>query len=208
MITLEEIYQNYFDCPVPFAKSGRLTKSGAIAHEKLIQLIKDLEDLGVYADGRLSICLLDEISNEGISYKQEMCNELMRFITSCTEEYVLEKPVRIDLDGRTYNLKYFSQDTDYHDIFMAEEKWKVDEDNNFDLFDFTALSEDEAKRVFEAILCQEIGNGWEWKEHAREVLKKKYPDDELDEAIDTFVCENWQNLCTDAWNVENFEDSL
>lgn len=208
MVTLEEIYQKYFDCSVPFRKSGRLTKSGVIAHEKLVNLIKDLEDLGVYADGRLTICQLDEISNEGISYRQEMCNDLMRFVTSECEEYVLENPVHIVWEDREYNLKYFTRDVDYHDIFMTEEKWKEDGDNDIDIIDFTTLSEDYAKKVFEAILCQEIENGWEWMEHAREVLKEKYHDEELDEAIDSFVCENWQNMGTDAWNIENFADSL
>ncbi len=207
MVTLEEILQKYFDCEKPFhKKSGRLTKSGAIAHEKLIQLIKDMEDLGVYADGRLTICQLDEIANDGISYKQEMCNDLMRFVTSGSEEYVLDKPIRVEWNGRKYNLKYFTQDIDYCDIFMTENPWQEDADE--DIIDFTNFSDEYAKKVFEAILSQEIENGWEWMEHAREVLKKKYPDDELDEAIDAFVCENWQNMGTDAWNVENFADSL
>ena len=209
MVTLEEIYQKYFGCEEPFhAKSGRLTKSGAIAHEKLVNLINDLEGLGVYSDGRLTICQLDEISNEGISYKQEMCNDLMRFVTSEREEYVLDNPVHIVWEDREYDLKYFTRDTDYHDIFMTEQHWDSEKDNYFDIIDFTCLTEEYAKRVFEAILSQEIENGWEWMEHAREVLKKKYPDDDLDEAIDSFVCENWQNMGTDAWNVENFMDAL
>lgn len=206
MVTLEEILKNYFGCSVPFRKSGRLTKSGAIAHEKLIQLIKDLEDLGVYADGRLSICQLDKIANDGISYKQEMCNDLMRFVKSGYDEYVLENPVRVELDGKVYNLKYFTRDIDYNDIFMAEKPYK--EDSDADILDFTNLDEDDAKRVFEAIVSQEIENGWDWKSHASLVLKLRYFNDNLDEAIDAFVCEDWQNLGTDAWNMENFANTL
>lgn len=206
MVTLKEILQNYFGCSVPFRKSGRLTKSGAIAHEKLIQLIKDLEDLGVYADGRLSICQLDEIADKGISYKQEMCNDLMRFVKSGYDEYVLENPVRVEFDGKTYILKYFARDIDYNDIFMTEKSYE--EDSDVDILDFTNLDEDDARRVFEAIVSQEIENGWDWKYHAYLTLKLEYPDGNLDEAIDAFVCEDWQNLGTDAWNVENFADSL
>lgn len=212
MVTLEEILQKYFDCKEPFhAKSGRLTKSGAIAHEKLIQLIKDLEDLGVYADGRLSICQLDDIANEGISYKQEMVNDLKHFITSGSEEYKLEKPVRIVWDNRKYYVKYFTRDVDYEDIFMTENPWQEDADE--DIIDFTNLSDEYAKKVFEAILSQEIENGWDWREHAIDTLLQKFPKERwnnmpLREKIFDFVEQNWKNMGTDAWNIENFMDSL
>ena len=209
MTTLEEIYQKYFGCDVPFNKHGRLTKSGAEAQEKLFSLLQDLETIKVIDDARLSMVQTDEISGCGISYCQEMCNDLMRFVTSGNEEYELEKPVIVESpDGETFKVKFLSRDTDYNDIFMTEEPWKADEDNNIDIYDFTCLSEEDAEKVFQAVLSQEIENGWEWMEHARTVLKKKFPDTEYDKKIDAFICENWQNIKTDAWNVENFLDTL
>lgn len=209
MTTLEEIYQKYFGCDVPFNKHGRLTKSGAEAQKKLFSLLQDLEAIKVIGDARLSIVEIDEISGAGISYRQEMCNDLMRFVTSGTEEYELEEPVMVESpSGETFKVKFLSRDTDYNDIFMTEEPWKTTEDNSIDIYDFTCLSEEDAEKVFHAVLCQEIENGWEWMEHARTVLKKKFPDTEYDEMIDSFVCENWQNMGTDAWNIENFLNEL
>lgn len=205
MVTLEEIYQKYFGCDVPFEKTGRLTKSGSIAHEKLLSLIKDLESLGVYADGRLTICQLDEISLSAISYKQEMCNDLMRFVTSPIEDYVLKAPISIEWGGKLYNLKYFALDTDYNDIFMTEEKWYPDSD--IDIICFTQLKEEDAKKVFEAILSQEIENGWDWRENAMNAIHRRFPETNLDLVCD-FINHNWQNLGTDAWNVENFANTL
>ena len=134
MTTLEEIYQKYFGCDVPFNKHGRLTKSGAEAQEKLFSLLQDLETIKVIDDARLSMVQADEISGCGISYCQEMCNDLMRFVTSGNEEYELEKPVIVESpDGETFKVKFLSRDTDYNDIFMTEEPWKTDEDNNIDI---------------------------------------------------------------------------
>lgn len=205
MVTLEEIYQKYFGCDVPFGKTGRLTKSGSIAHEKLLSLIKDLESLGVYADGRLTICQLDEKSLSAISYKQEMCNDLMRFVTYEIEDYVLKVPVSIDWGKKTYNIKYFALDIDYNDIFMTEEKWYPDSD--IDIICFTQLKEEDAKKVFEAILSQEIENGWDWRENAMNAIHRRFPEINLDLVCD-FINHNWQNLGTDAWNVENFANTL
>ena len=209
MVTLEEFYQKHFDCPVPFRKSGRLTKTGAVAHERLVSLLNDLESLCSGFDARIAICQIDKIAGSGISYRQEMINDLYRFVTSEINSYVLDEPVTVISPSCGYfDVKYLSRDSDYKDIFMTEERWKVDEDNNIDIYDFGCLGDEDAERVFQAILCQEIEKGWEWMEHAREVLKAKLPDEDLDEAIDAFVCENWQNMATDAWNLENFADSL
>ena len=209
MTTLEEIYQKYFGCDVPFNKHGRLTKSGAEAQKKLFSLLQDLEAIKVIGDARLSIVEIDEISGAGISYRQEMCNDLMRFVTSGTEEYELEEPVIVESpSGETFKVKFLSRDTDYKDIFMTEEPWKTTEDNSIDIYDFTCLSEEDAEKVFHAVLCQEIENGWEWMEHARTLLRKEVPETEYDEMIDAFVCENWQNMKTDAWNIENFLNEL
>ena len=209
MTTLEEIYQKYFGCDVPFNKHGRLTKSGAEAQKKLLSLLQDLETIKVIGDARLSIVEIDEISGAGISYRQEMCNDLMRFVTSGTEEYELEDPVIVESpSGETFKVKFLSRDTDYKDIFMTEEPWKTTEDNSIDIYDFTCLSEEDAEKVFHAVLCQEIENGWEWMEHARTLLRKEVPETEYDEMIDAFVCENWQNMKTDAWNIENFLNEL
>lgn len=205
MVTLEEIYQKYFDCSVPFRKSGRLTKSGAIAHEKLINLLKDLESIGVVSDARIATVELDEISNEGISYRQEMCNDLMRFITSESEEYELEESVIVESpDGETFKVKFLTRDTDYNDIFMTEEKWKLDEDNNIDIYNFTCLGDEDAKKVFEAVLIQEINNGWDWESNALDALNEKFPDASSDEICD--FLQYWQNLATDAQNLEDFAD--
>lgn len=44
---LEEILQEYFGCKRPFDKGGRLTKHGDIAVQRLINLLHDLNAIGV-----------------------------------------------------------------------------------------------------------------------------------------------------------------
>lgn len=204
MKTLEEIYQTYFDCKVPFRKSGRLTKEGALAHDRLIDLITDLVVLGVIEDDeRICSMRLDEIANEGISYKQEMVNDLKRFVTGLSEEYKLDTPVTVELDGKKFNFMYFTQDYDYNDIFMAEKTYEEDAEN--EIYDFTTLDDENAKKVFNAIVSQEIEKGWDWKEHAKSLLKDKFESVSELEIYD-FIETYWCNLATDAENVENFQN--
>ena len=138
---------------------------------------------------------------------QEMADDLKRFVTSGSEEYVLESSVHIEWDSREYDIKYLTQDIDYNDIFMTEKEW--DEDTDQDIIDFTNLEEKYAKKVFESVLSQEIDNGWQWQNEAVDFLLQKFPrkrwsEEELRKTIFDFVESNWQKLATNAQNYENF----
>lgn len=206
MVTLEEIYQKYFDCKVPFRKNGRFTESGAKAHEKLVQLFHDLESLGVIDDARFAELAVDEIAGEAISTTQEMINDLLRFITMSTTEYRLLKSVTVtDPEGKPFKVKFLSLDVDYHDIFMTEIPWHENFQEN--IFDFSCLKYDDAVKVFEAIVSQEIETGWDWQGHAYDVLTIKFPEASRHD-INDFIMEHWQDLKTDADNIESFQEWL
>jgi len=56
--------KNYFGCDNPFDDYGKITPEGETAQEKLINLLKDLEAVGVIHDARAAEHQIDEICND------------------------------------------------------------------------------------------------------------------------------------------------
>ena len=63
-MTLEEILQQYFNCPVPFRKDGDLTTTGAEAFKKLESLLSNLQSIGVIENNSNYSNQLYDILNE------------------------------------------------------------------------------------------------------------------------------------------------
>lgn len=61
---LTEILKEYFGCNKPFDKYGKVTKKGEQAQERLINLLKDLEFVGVINDAHSAERQVDEIVNQ------------------------------------------------------------------------------------------------------------------------------------------------
>ena len=62
-MTLEQILQTYFDCKKPFDRNGNLTKSGDYNTQRLINLLADLEAIGVINCAHNSAKKIDDIIN-------------------------------------------------------------------------------------------------------------------------------------------------
>lgn len=130
----------------------------------------------------------------------EYVHDLKKFVET-GKYYALAEPVPVYYNGEVYNVSFLSLDTDEDDIFLSENDW--DENGANDVICITDLNGEDASKVFESVICQEIDNGWEWLDHAHDVLNERFPS--MDDAIlDDFACEYWQNCKTDEWNVRQF----
>lgn len=71
-MTLEEILTKYFGCKKPFLAKPKMvgeyiqpfTAAGARAYSELVDLIYDLDELGVINDSGKALMILDGILNE------------------------------------------------------------------------------------------------------------------------------------------------
>ncbi len=200
---MESILKNYFHCPLPFDVDGHLTEHGAKKVEELIQLLHDLENIGVIHDAHAAEIEIDEIvhSDDRSSEKQVYIRELRRMLVP-HEEYKLKKMIKATkIDGSKFSFNTILIDIDTADVFCYKFSKK---DEYSDTVMLSDLSLQSVTELFERFMQEKIDDGYDWKQHAYDVIKKTFPN-EPEDLIHDFIYYFWENLATDASNIEAYK---
>ena len=150
---------------------------------------------------------LQKIWSEPNPDKEQMITELHEFVTDSNNDYALTTPVIVNTeDGKTLEVKYFARDIDRNDIFCMDKEWGDPYEGS--IYVMRELTVGSVRKIYKAIKSQEIDNGWDWREHAINLLNELHPEIENEEFIFDFVGEYWMNLATDSENIAKFELTL
>ncbi len=150
---------------------------------------------------------LQKIWSEPNPDKEQMITELHEFVTDSKNDYALTTPVIVNTeDGKTLEVKYFARDIDRNDIFCMDKEWGDPYEGS--IYVMRELTVESVRKIYKSIKSQEIDNGWDWREHAIDLLNELHPEIENEEFIFDFVGEYWMNLATDSENIAKFELTL
>lgn len=204
MTSLEEILKEYFHCEKPFDLDGNLTEHGVYHTERLINLLHDLESIGVISDAWYAESQIDEIVGQDCVGKDKKWNyirDIRRFV-SYGNDYTLKEPFNaLYKDGTEFIIKKIGFDIDTKDLFCIIK----DEPDDVDCVMMSDLCFDSIVKLHEYVLSTEIDDGWDWKEHAHKMIRRYFPDVDS-ETVEQWITDYWDNLETDADNIEALKE--
>lgn len=193
---LESILKEYFHCPMPFDAGGRLTEHGDQKVQELINLLRDLQFIGVINDARHAEKAIDDIIDDDTRKtpdKMQLISQIRTYIGNGGLE--LPEPFTATRIDHEVTFRWIERDDEYDDVFCMISR----EPDEIDCFMLSDLSEEDVQRLLD---CVENAHD-DWREHAFDVITEHYI---VENELETreWIGEYWQNQASDEDNLKAY----